>query len=746
MNKRRCSLTTTNGNAARLAAIVFLAASIAGLVACKPPPVPHPAPNAQAYGQIDQDRIANADQQPDQWLAGGRDARNSYFSPLTAINDKNVGGLGLAWDYKLKTNRGLEATPIVVDGVMYASGNWGIVYALDAVTGAELWVYDPRVDGQWWGRYACCDVVNRGVVVAHGKVYVGSLDGYLHAIDAKTGKRLWRTDTLTDRNPKAFHYFISGAPVLAGDHVIIGNGGSDFPGARGVITAVDANSGEVRWRFYTAPRDPRLGEQDQPHLKAALESWPKQYDWSYGGGGSAWDGLTYDPGSRLVYIGTAHASPYRIELKSKGGSDQLYTAAIVAIHADTGAYAWHYQATPGDGWDYDATAKLTLADLEIGGAQRKAILQANKNGFLYVLDRVSGEFLAAWPFAYMNWNKGLDPVTHRPIPAPEANWHQSPKLVFPAAPGAHGWQPMSYSPATGLLYIPVLDAAMVYVDLTKRRMQSIEGNFQLAFFFPGDYDPKALESLFGPLPELKALSKDSPQPPRARGFLRAVDPRTGKIMWEQPGSSVWDGGVLSTAGNLVIRGDARGALNMYAANTGEILKSIELGTSIMAAPMTYRVNGVQYIAVMAGYGGGVLFLPFPPDSAAFKYGNQGRIIALKLDGQAPTLPPPVVEAPFPKPPQREAAALLPQGELLYSRFCSRCHAFGRALLPDLRRLSPATHQLFYDIVLKGIYQGKGMARWDDVLSQADAEAIHAYLVDQAWQAYTSAAIPRKEQP
>ncbi len=723
--------------ALRTAAAILLCVGIALLPACKPrhPSQAIPAPEHRSFGKIDAARLAAAAQQPDQWLSGGRDAENTYFSPLDSINDGNVQRLGFAWEYKLNTNRGLEATPIVVDGVMYAVGNWGIVYALDAVTGTELWVYDPRVDGQWWGRYACCDVVNRGVVVANGRVYVGSLDGYLHAIDARTGKRIWRTDTLTERGPGAFHYFISGAPVLAGDQVIIGNGGSDFPGARGFITSVDAASGTVKWRFYTAPRDPKLGEQDQPHLKAALKTWPKEYDWSYGGGGSAWDGITYDPESRLLFIGTAHASPYRIELRAKGGSDQLYTAAIVAIRADTGEYAWHYQATPGDGWDFDATAKLTLADIEFHGSRRKAVMQANKNGFLYVLDRVSGEFLAAWPFAYMNWNKGLDPATHRPIPAPQANWHESPKLVFPPAPGAHGWQPMSYSPATGLVYIPVMDAAMIYVDLAKRRMQSIEGNFQLAFFFPNDYDPKALDSLFGPLPDLKTLAKDSPEPPRARGFLRAVDPRTGKIAWERPGATVWDGGVLSTAGNLVIRGDATGMLNAYAADSGNLLKTLEVGTSIMAAPMTFRVDGVQYISVMAGYGGGVLFMPFPPESAAYKYGNQGRILTFKLDGTAPPVPAPRVEAAFPQPPARESAELVPQGELLYSRFCSRCHAFGRALLPDLRRLSPATHQLFYDIVLAGIYQGKGMARWDDVLSRRDAQAIHAYLVDQAWQAY-----------
>jgi uncharacterized protein (TIGR02246 family) len=288
------------------------------------------------------------------------------------------------------------------------------------------------------------------------------------------------------------------------------------------------------------------------------------------------------------------------------------------------------------------------------------------------------------------------------------------------------------------MYIPVIDAAMVYVDTSKRRAGLIEGNFDLAFFFPEDYDPKALESLLGKLPSLDSLTAGG-RKPQSRGFIRAVDPVTGKIAWEQQTESIWDGGILSTAGNLVIRGDSAGYLNVYSADSGALLKRIDLGSSIMAAPMTYRVNGTQYISVMAGYGGGVLFLPFPANSAAYKYGNEGRIITLRLDGGAVPKPAPVSDQPTTPPPPREgSAATLAQGEVLYNRFCARCHSFGRALLPDLRNISPATHKLFYEIVLRGVYQAKGMGRWDDVLSQADAEAIHAYLIDQAWQLQSAA--------
>jgi quinohemoprotein ethanol dehydrogenase len=700
---------------------------------------------APAAARVNAERLANAAREPDNWFTPGRDVEGTYYSPLDSIDDHNVSRLGFAWEYKLGTKRGLQGTPVVVDGIMYASGNWGRVYAVDAANGREIWTYDPGVDGQY-GRYACCDVVNRGIAVWQGRIYVASVDGYLHAIDAKTGKRIWRVDTLPNRGGEAFHYFVTGAPVLAGDAIVIGNGGSDFKGARGSISAYDLQSGAFKWRFYTVPRSPALGKQDQPHLDAAVKTWPADYDWANGGGGTAWDGLAYDPALHLVYLGTGNASPYHGENDAAGRSDELYVASIIAVRADTGQIAWHYQEIPGEGWDYDTTNKLVLADLEFAGKSRKVIMQASKNGYLYVLDRATGEFLSGKPFAYVNWTKGLDPKTHRPIREPAADWTKAPILIFPAAVGAHGWQPMSFDPKNGLVYIPVIDAAMVYVDTTKRRAGLIEGNFDLAFFFPEDYDPKELNSLFGPLPSLEALSKGKP-PPKSHGLIRAFEPVTGKIVWEQPTQSLWDGGILSTGGNLVVRGDSAGYLNVYAADTGRLLKRLDVGTSIMAAPMTYRINGVQYISVLAGYGGGVLFLPFPAESAAFKYGNEGRIVTFRLDGGETPKPAPVVDPQLENPPAREGnSATIDRGEVLYSRYCSRCHAFGRALLPDLRRLSPATHQLFYQIVLNGIYQVKGMGRWDDVLSSDDAQAIHAYLVDQAWQLRSETPVTKDDRP
>lgn len=685
----------------------------------------------RSYGAIDESRLSQPGMDGDQWLTPGRDVAGTYYSPLEAINDQNVSRLGFAWAYDLGTNRGLQGTPVVVDGVMYASGNWGRVYALDAAGGREIWTYDPGVDGQY-GRYSCCDVVNRGVAVWKGRVYVVSIDGYLHAIDAKSGKRLWRVDTIPGRQAHGFHYFVTGAPLLAGNDIVIGNGGSDFRGARGSVSAYNLQSGEFKWRFYTVPRDPRLGKQDQAHLNDAVNTWPAHYDWSTGGGGSPWDGLAYDANLHLVYMGTGNASPYHGEAPTTARHDELYVASVVAVHADTGRMAWYYQEIPGEGSDYDSANKLVFADLSIQGRNRRVIMQASKNGYFYVLDRATGELLSGKPFAHVTWTKGLDPETHRPIPESGADWARTPRLVQPSAYGAHNWQPMSYNAKTGLVYIPVIDAAMVYVDTSKRRAGLIEGNFDLAFFFPEDYDPKDLNSLYGPLPSLAELA-DGREPPKSRGLIRAVEPSTGKLYWEQPTHSAWDGGVLSTGGNLVVQGDSSGYLNVYAADTGGLLKEIDVGTSMMAAPMTYRVAGVQYLSIMAGYGGGVMGLPFPPNSAAYKYGNRGRILTFRLDGGDTPKPAPIVDSPAPAPPPRTGtAATIGRGEVLYNRFCSRCHVFGRGLLPDLRRLSPATHELFYKIVLDGIYAGAGMGRWDDVLSREDAEAIHDYLIDEAW--------------
>ena len=707
--------------------------AIAG-VACHSGSPGGEAPAARApAGAVDAARLAAGATEPDQWLTAGRDSQGSYHSPLTDINAGNAAQLGFAWEYKLGTRRGLEATPVAVDGVLYTSGVFGHVYAVDAATGQEKWQYDPQVDGQW-GRYACCDAINRGVAVWKGRVYVGALDGYLHAIDAATGTRVWKIDTLPQRGPK-HPYTLSAAPVIAGDAIIAGSAGADFAGGRGYVAAYALETGAFRWRFYTVPRDPKEGPQDQEHLVKALASWDPRHRWEAGSGGTVWDGISYDPELKLVYVGTGNGAPYNIKEGGRKGGDDLFAASIVAIHADTGQLAWYYQTTPGDRWDYDSTQKMILATVDLGKGPRKVLMQASKNGFYYVLDRATGELLSADTFAYVNWTKGIDPKTGRPIENPAVDYVDDPKLLFPGNSGAHSWQPMSYDPASQMTFIPAMEWPMVYIETSHRRAGPIDGWFTVNGVPPEQYDTEALKSLYGKLPSLAKLAKGLP-PARSRGFLKAFDIRNHKVAWAVPSATSWDGGVLSTAGGLVFQGDAAGFLNVYAAADGKQLAHIELGTGVLAAPMTYRVGGVQYVAVMAGYGANAVNYPLTSDTAAYRYDNEGRIIAFKLGGGQVPLPPALHEEPFPKPPAHEGTReAIAEGEVLYNRFCFRCHQLGRGILPDLRRLNAAKHQVFYEIVLNGALVPVGMGRWDDVLTRADAEAVHAYIVAESWNAY-----------
>jgi quinohemoprotein ethanol dehydrogenase len=353
-----------------------------------------------ASAWVDQDRLTRAQDEPNNWFTGGRDQKQTYFSPLKDINTANAGQLGFAWQYDLGTARGQEATPIVVDGKMFFSGNFGRVYALDAVTGSELWTFDPHVDGQVM-RAVCCDAVNRGLVLWHGRIFVAALDGRLFALDAATGKVVWVADS-TVKN--GYPYAVTGAPQVAGGVVVIGSGGADF-GSRGYVSAFNVNTGALKWRFFVVPHDPAQGPQESPDLEAALKTWDSNSDWKDGGGGNAWDGIVYDPETNLVFVGTGNAAPWDWRYRSPKGGSNLYLSSIVAIDASTGRLAWFYQTTPRENWDYTAVQKMILADLMIDGKLRKVIMQAPKNGFFYVLDRVLGQLISAKPYIFQNWNR-----------------------------------------------------------------------------------------------------------------------------------------------------------------------------------------------------------------------------------------------------------------------------------------------------------------------------------------------------
>ena len=673
------------------------------------------------------------------WPAPGGDQNGTYHSPLAAIDAANVGRLGFAWQYDLGTERGQEATPVVVDGVMYTSGVWGFAYALDAVTGRQLWKFDPHIAGQA-GRFPCCDIVNRGVGVWNKRVYVASVDGVLHALDAATGKQLWSADTIVDHT---MPYSSTGAVAIAGHVAVIGNSGADMEhgGVRGYVSAYDLVSGRLAWRFFTTP--PAPGKPfEHPELALAAKSWSPARDAGLPGGATVWDGISYDPALNLVYFGTGNAAPYDKRQLGPGNGDHLFAASIIAVDADSGKMAWYYQTTPADRWDFDAVQKFVFADLKIGGMPRHVIMQANKNGYFYVLDRKTGELLSAKDYTLVTWAKGVDLASGRPVPAAQGDYFSGPKNIYPSWAGGHTWSPMSFDAARGLVYIPVIDAPSLWIDLQHNHaaVKYLDGFFTDNGIITDDnFDAASLTPLFGPMPDLKTL-KAGRRGKLVRELLRAWDPVAQKTVWEVETSSGvrgYDGGVLSTAGNLVFQGRGNGELDVYAADTGRLLKTVQTFSHIMAAPMTYLAGGVQYVAVQVGYGGTAFAVgPIPPESAAIHYKNVNRILVFRLDGGAVPAPPARVEPPFVEPPaQFGTAEEIRHGEIKFTEQCSRCHVWGPSITPDLRKLTPAFHAAFDAIVLHGVLAPEGMGRFDNVLTADDAKAIHAYLIEQAWEGY-----------
>jgi quinohemoprotein ethanol dehydrogenase len=663
--------------------------------------------SAAAPGAIDAARVANADGEPGSWLSHGRTWDEQRHSPLAKIHSGNVSSLGLAWSYATGTKRGLEATPIVVDGVMYATGTWSVVFALDAATGRELWRYDPKVP-RAKGRDACCDVVNRGVAVWKGRVYVGTIDGRLVALDAATGAPVWDVLTVDPSRP----YTITGAPRVVKDKVIIGNGGADF-GVRGYFSAYDAASGELTWRFYTVPAS-KKGPHEHPELELAAETWPQDSLWESGLGGTAWDAMAYDPELDLLYVGTGNSSVYAREVRSPGGGDNLFLASILALRPDTGRLVWHYQTTPGESWDYTATQHILLADLEIGGRSRKVLLQAPKNGFFYVLDRATGELLSAEKFVHVSWAERVDRETGRPVERKEALWSDTEAIVAPAVVGGHSWHPMSFHPGTGLVYIPAIELSYYFVP--DRAFRFRRGHYNTAEDLPG-----LAESVEG-----YERMNDAPCSPTR---LLAWDPVAQRKAWEVRYDEPLPAGVLSTAGGLVFQGGDR-RFSAYAAATGERLWSQELGIGVMAAPVTYTVGEEQFVAVLAGAGGSM-----GGHFAHVDYENEGRLLAWKLGGKSPR--PPVRAKPTPRvaAPRLDATPeRIASGRAQYARHCMRCHGMGTVsagLYPDLRHATKAVHAQWNDIVLGGIRAADGMASFADVLTQEDATAIHAYVAKRA---------------
>ncbi len=662
--------------------------------------------------QVTEARLLSAGTDTSNWLTHGRTYDEQRFSPLDQVNADNVGDLGLAWYFDIPTNRGIESTPLVIDGVMVVTGSWSTVFALDAKTGEQIWAYDPEVP-KIWGKNACCDVVNRGVAAWGDKVYVGTIDGYLVALQAVDGSVAWRVNTI-DRD---WPYTITGAPRVVKGNVLIGNGGGEM-GVRGYITAYDAETGNQNWRFHTVPGNPEDGFEDEAMAMAA-ETWTGEW-WQYGGGGTVWDSMAYDPELDLLYIGVGNGAPWNRQIRSPDGGDNLFLSSIVALKPDTGEYVWHYQTTPGESWDYTAAQHIILADLEIDGQLRKVAMQAPKNGFFYVLDRETGELISAENYVPVTWATGIDQETGRPIETANARYTDGPSLLLPGPVGGHNWQPMAFSPDTKLVYLPAQEIPNLYgsnSDFDFRQGQWNTGTDHLLWDLPED--PVQLMAVAAML----------------RGHLSAWDPVSQKEVWRYQHAGPWNGGVLATAGNLVFQGNIVGEFAAYSADKGERLWAFPTQTGITAGPVTYEIDGEQYVAVAVGWGT-VMGMLAGPTIVPLQMTNRSRVLTFHLGAnrQLPDLPD-VSPPTLPEVPEQTASAeTIDQGHRVYTERCLVCHGYSvvsGGLTPDLRYSDAQLYSEWDAIVLGGSRSSNGMPPFVGVVTPEQSQAIKAYIIDRA---------------
>ena len=666
--------------------------------------------------QVDDAALRGAATSPDQWITIGRDYAETRFSPLKQIDTSTVGRLGLAWSYDTQSLRGLEATPLVSNGVLYATGDWSNVFAVDARTGSELWRWDAKAD-RVRGERACCDVVNRGVALYKDKVYVGVIDGRLAALDAKTGALRWEVQT----TPVDESYTITGAPRVVEGKVIIGNGGAEL-GARGFVSAYDAETGKLAWRFYTVPGDPSKGLENEA-MRQAVKTWTGEWWKNGGGGGTAWDSFAYDPEAKLLYVGVGNGSAWDRAVRSPGGGDNLYLSSIVALHVETGELAWYYQETPGDQWDYTAVQHIVLAELPIAGRTRKVLMQAPKNGFFYVLDRITGELLSAEPYAKVTWAKGVDKKTGRPIETRQARYGEYAVTLFPGPGGAHNWHPMSFNPATGLMYIPAVESSFTYAR--EPGFKRVPGFWNMGIDLAARAGSKDLKAL----PESQYEAGTGTEVGAASSLL-AWDPVAAKPRWRIKYPDVTGGGTLTTAGNLVFQGLSDGRLVAYTADKGTKVWEAQLGNGVMAAPSTWSLDGKQYVSVLVGWGGATgLYVPNPTG----QYKAPGRLFTFVLDGKAKLDPVRGIQKnPLTAVKFEATPAQVERGATLFGRRCQMCHgiaAVSAGSIADLRYALPATYDMFDRIVRQGAYQPLGMPKFD-FLTEADVAAVKSYVLSR----------------
>lgn len=652
---------------------------------------------------------------PGEWPSDGREYNAQRFSPLTQITAQNVNQLGLAWFADLDTFRGVEGTPIYADGVIYNIAPFNVTTAYDARTGAVLWKFDPKVPREW-ARVACCEPVARGLAMWGNKVIIATLDGRLIALDRKTGQQVWSTRTFEDDGKTS--YSITGAPRVFDGKVVIGQSGGDL-GVRGFAAAYDAETGAKLWKFFLTPNDPAKGpdgEASDPIMDRIRATWSDGGLWKeLGGGANPWDSIAYDPKLKLVYVGTGNGSPHSWHYRSEGKGDNLFVCSIVALHAETGEYAWHYQMNPGEDWDYTCTSTILTAELEIDGRQRSVLMQAPKNGHFYVLDRATGEFISAKPFVQTNWNLGFD-AKGRPIDNPAARYGFDPKLVMPGPGGGHNWFPMAFSPQTGLAYFPAYQSAFVYALQPDWKPQPRRSNSGWGGF-GGEVGKRRAE--------MQAEGN------KIEGaWLQAWDPVNQREAWRVPLPRHGNGGVFVTASDLVFEGTTKQTYAAFDARTGKTLWEFPTQSAPVAGGITYLLDGVQYVAVNAGWGGGAAQ---QEQGAGIELPRaKARLLVFRLGGTAQLPPLAAREAVSPPPMLRASEAQVAQGAQLYAQTCAVCHgqnAIGG--VKDLRHMTAETRAKFSDIVLRGIYLEKGMGNFSDLLNADQVASINAYLVARA---------------
>lgn len=644
-----------------------------------------------------------------EWRRIGNNDYDQHFSPLKRITDSNVAQLKLKWSADMPVRDGLVGTPLVADGVIYQSGPLGLVFANDLKTGKLLWTFDAGIKFPQGVIPAWGSRLSRGLAILDDKVFRATGDCRLIAIDRHSGKKVWEAQSC---NPAEYRT-ITGAPRVGDGKVFIGNANADSGVGRGFVDAYDATTGKRLWRFYTIPGDPAQGFENKA-MEMASKTWGKEY-WKKVGGGSAWEAMVYDPRTGLLVFGTDGAIPPAPPDRGEGAGDELFTNAIVAVNAKTGEYAWHYSTTPGDAWNYAATMPIVLADLTIGDKQTPVVMSAPKNGFFYLLDARSGKLVnQPKPIATVNWASHIDMATGRPVKLPDAEWWKKGEegaVFFPYTMGAHNWMPMSFSPATGLVYIPVSDAGA---------RASIDRKFMIGKV---DVDIYYTKTHGGPF----------------KGQIVAWDPVKQEARWRHDLGAPYQGGTLATAGNLVFQGTTEGQFHAYRADSGERLWSFDVGSAILGAPSTVEVDGEQIVLVPAGSGttASIGFMQRYSGGAS----GPPRLLAFSLEGGAslPPLPPPLGPIPEPPAPRPDVKLALAGKEVWDMSGCELCHGFkaigGPGSVPDLRRIGSARLELLPQILRGGLFTLSGMPDYRDMIADKDLPAIRAYILQQAWLAH-----------